>query len=84
MLLIDIEIDALLDEWKILKLNQEELKVNCVNSFWSTYICSKEENTELKYPKLSLFLKSSLSLYQGSIDIECGFSISKKEEILSS
>ena len=66
---IDIEIDTLLDEWKISKLNSEKLSFTRIDSFWSSYIDAKEENGNMKYPNLSMFLKSSLSLYHGSAEI---------------
>lgn len=75
---IDIDIDTLLDEWKIIKLNLEKLAVKRIDTFWSTYVDSKEENGDQKYPNLSIFLKSSLSIYHGSADIERGFSIANR------
>ena len=41
---IDIEIDALLDEWKTMKLIQQKMEVNRIDSFWSTCIDVKEND----------------------------------------
>ena len=74
---IDIQIDTLLDEWKIIKVGfNDELQVGRVDSFWSNYITAKVDNGDLKYPNFAKFLQSSLSMYHGSAEIERGFSIS--------
>ena len=44
---IDIEIDTLLDEWKIIKLNQQKIEVNRVDSIWSTYIDAENKNDKI-------------------------------------
>ena len=55
---VDIEIDTPSNEWKIIKLNQQKMKVNRVNSFLSTYFDATDENNKLKYPNFSMFLKN--------------------------
>ena len=77
---IDLNIASLIDEWKLLSLEEDELhsKSNRIDVYWNQFFKKTDKAGEMKYPLVSKVVKAALSLSHGSADVERGFSSSQR------
>lgn len=69
---------ALVDEWKLLKLEEEKSgsDKNPVDVYWSQFFEKTYTCGEKKYPAVTKIVKAALALSHGNADVERGFSLS--------
>jgi len=75
--LMDIDINILSHEWKLLQIDPEVSfvlrKNERIDEYWNT-IFSLKCQSNLRYPVMTHVIKAALSLTHGSADVERGFS----------
>ncbi|XP_046591733.1 uncharacterized protein LOC124293709 [Neodiprion lecontei] len=79
-LLEAISSSTLLDEWKLLQLEDlPELEQDRIDHYWQKNVFSVKDSSNIqKYPIITRVVKACLALAHGSADVERGFSRSKR------
>lgn len=78
MIPLDIDIDLLQDEWRLLT-EEKDLQKNCrIDQYWSQVFNLKTSRDEVKYPTITSVVKLVLCLYHGKAELERGFSNSAR------
>ncbi|KAJ8885854.1 hypothetical protein PR048_012060 [Dryococelus australis] len=62
---VDIDLDMLVDEWKILQQEDVCNAYDCIEGYW-------------KYPNVTLVVNATLCLSHGNANVGCNFSVSGK------
>nr|XP_042899394.1 uncharacterized protein LOC110283431 [Parasteatoda tepidariorum]XP_042899395.1 uncharacterized protein LOC110283431 [Parasteatoda tepidariorum]XP_042899396.1 uncharacterized protein LOC110283431 [Parasteatoda tepidariorum] len=73
LLPIEVNTDHLIDEWKLLQLEDIKQCDGRIDHYWNTLL-----KDQLKYTNLSKVIKPALTLIHGSADVERGFSRSAR------
>lgn len=75
---LDIDIDLLQDEWRLL-IEEKDLQKNVrIDQYWSQFFNLKTSRDEIKYPTITSVVKSALCLSHGNAELERGFSDSAR------
>lgn len=73
----DVDTSQLLDEWKLLKFEENVTKDNgSIDRYWTHFFNIKNAANDDKFPTLTKVVKAALALSHGSASIERGFSTS--------
>lgn len=73
---IDVPYDRLVDEWKALQLEKENVQSGRIDVYWENLLSLKGSGDKLKYPSVSMVVKAALILSHGNAEVERGFSSS--------
>lgn len=77
---LDIKIDVLLDEWNLLRNEQDEpgSDKDRIDTYWNQFYGKKTLQGEVMFPSVCKVTKAVLTVSHGNSDVERGFSASSR------